>query len=104
VGFVSIESVRPLFAGRSLRAAVADASRAGFLDASGERLALTERGRSAAAEIVRRHRLWEHYLVKEVALAPDHVHATAERLEHISAAPASGPQCDPHGRPIPDRE
>lgn len=104
VGFVSIESVRPLFAGRSLRAAVADAARAGFLDASGERLALTERGRSAAAEIVRRHRLWEHYLVKEVALAPDHVHATAERLEHISAAPASGPQCDPHGRPIPDRE
>ena len=69
---------------------------------------LTELGRSKARELVRRHRQWEQYLVEQAALRPDHVHPTAERLEHVKdpdlaarlAAENPAPQ-DPHGRPIP---
>jgi manganese/zinc/iron transport system permease protein len=64
-------------------------------------LSLTDAGRSAAREIVRRHRLWESYLVERAGLSPDHVHQTAERLEHLRVRPTDGPPNDPHGRPIP---
>jgi manganese/zinc/iron transport system permease protein len=69
---------------------------------------LTDLGRAKARELVRRHRQWEQYLVEQAALRPDHVHPTAERLEHVKdadlaarlAAENPAPQ-DPHGRPIP---
>jgi len=63
---------------------------------------LTEKGQRAARSIVRRHRLWEHYLVDQAGLAPDHVHETAERLEHLPPVPPAGPQTDPQGKVIPD--
>lgn len=66
-----------------------------------ERVLLTPVGRSRAAELVRRHRLWETYLVYEADIDAEHVHDTAEQLEHISIQPRSGPSFDPHGRPIP---
>lgn len=67
---------------------------------------LSPTGREAAASIVRSHRLWERYLVDELGMRPDHVHSTAERLEHLrgpeSEQRPTGPaQTDPHGRPIP---
>ena len=65
---------------------------------------LTERGRSAAADVIRRHRLWESYLVDEAGLAPDHVHPIAERLEHLGLAPEIASPRDPHGREIPPRD
>lgn len=64
-------------------------------------MALTQHGRTAAAEVVRRHRLWEAYLVEEAGVAADHVHATAERLEHLPVAPERVADRDPHGRAIP---
>lgn len=64
-------------------------------------MALTQHGRTAAADVVRRHRLWEAYLVDEAGVAPDHVHATAERLEHLPVAPERMADRDPHGRAIP---
>ncbi|MCC7388772.1 MAG: metal ABC transporter permease [Phycisphaerales bacterium] len=76
------------------------ARRAGLLS-TGEPARLTPAGEHAAREVVRRHRLWEHYLVEEAGLAPDHVHPTAEKLEHTPLAPAGDPATDPHGRPIP---
>ena len=51
--------------------------------------------------LVRRHRLWERYLVDEAGYAPDHVHKTAEEFEHTRYAPESEATTDPHGRPIP---
>ncbi len=63
---------------------------------------LTEKGQRVARGIVRRHRLWEHYLVDQAGLAPDHVHETAERLEHLPPVPPPGPQTDPQGKVIPD--
>ncbi len=68
----------------------------------GDAYTLTEEGTKAAQEIIRRHRLWEHYLVDQAGLAPDHVHDPAERLEHISPTPPAGPQVDPHGKSIPE--
>jgi Mn-dependent DtxR family transcriptional regulator len=50
---------------------------------------------------VRRHRLWEHYLVDEAGIAPDHVHGIAEQLEHVPTEPPADAATDPHGRPIP---
>ncbi len=68
---------------------------------------LHEPGRRRAASIVRRHRLWESWLVDEMGLRPDHVHETAERLEHLTSdagalEPDLPPRAlDPHQRPIP---
>ena len=64
-------------------------------------LRLTERGLRRAQNLVRRHRLWEAYLVEQAGLAPDHVHPTAHTLEHLPRAPDTAPQTDPHGSPIP---
>lgn len=62
---------------------------------------LSESGMESAREVVRRHRLWEHYLVEKAGLAPDHVHETAELLEHLPPYPPQGPASDPHGKIIP---
>ena len=62
---------------------------------------LTDRGRAEAIELIRRHRRWEHYLVEEAGFAVDHVHAVAERLEHVPVEPEADADADPHGRPIP---
>jgi DtxR family Mn-dependent transcriptional regulator len=70
---------------------------------------LTSRGRRMAVQIVRRHRLWEMYLVKFLGFSWDQVHDEAERLEHVTSDvlerqldEALGfPTSDPHGDPIP---
>jgi manganese/zinc/iron transport system permease protein len=85
---------------------VVEDARARGLVASGEGgvLALTGKGESVAADVVRKHRLWETYLVGEVGLAPDHVHEAAERLEHGAIRPqaaSGGGLVDPHGKRIP---
>jgi manganese/zinc/iron transport system permease protein len=72
-------------------------------------LALTDSGRTAARSILRSHRLWETYLVREVMVRPDHSHSSAERLEHVTG-PAlqerltetlTDTTLDPQGKPIP---
>ena len=65
--------------------------------------ALTEAGRTEAMALIRRHRLWEHYLVAEAGLAEDHVHEVAERLEHVPITPSADATADPHGRRIPPK-
>ena len=70
---------------------------------------LTARGKRMALKIVRRHRLWEMYLVKFLGFSWDQVHDEAERLEHVTSDEleqkldnALGfPENDPHGDPIP---
>ena len=73
-------------------------------------LTLTESGRRRARSIIRSHRLWETYLVREVGLRPDHVHDTAMILEHLREhGQRLEPQdatvtLDPHDRGIPSRD
>ena len=75
-------------------------------------VALTRRGEAVALEVIRHHRLLELFLVDELGLPWDVVHAEADRLEHhISemledaiAAKLGEPTRDPHGDPIPRRD
>jgi DtxR family transcriptional regulator, Mn-dependent transcriptional regulator len=70
---------------------------------------LTAQGRRAALKMIRRHRVLEVYLFKQLGYDWDHVHEEAERLEHAVSdeliermARALGePRYDPHGAPIP---
>ncbi|MFT5212588.1 MAG: DtxR family Mn-dependent transcriptional regulator [Patiriisocius sp.] len=73
---------------------------------------LTEFGKKTAANIVRKHRLWEVFLVEKLNFSWDEVHEVAEQLEHIKSpklinqldALLGFPTHDPHGDPIPDKE
>ncbi len=44
---------------------------------------LSRKGRERAADVVRRHRLWEIFLVEQASIAPDHVDRDADELEHL---------------------
>lgn len=78
----------------------------GLIAMNQDQIELTESGRARGASIIRKHRLWEGYLVEKAGLSPDHVHATAEQLEHLdlsSKLPSvlSNQDIDPQGKPIP---
>jgi DtxR family Mn-dependent transcriptional regulator len=71
---------------------------------------LTDKGRKIAIALIRRHRLWEVFLVEKLQFSWDQVHDVAEELEHVSSpllisrldAFLNSPKYDPHGDPIPD--
>lgn len=73
---------------------------------------LTDLGKKTAANIIRKHRLWEVFLVEQLNFSWDEVHEVAEQLEHIKSpklineldAFLGYPKRDPHGDPIPDKE
>ncbi|MNJ99420.1 Iron-dependent repressor IdeR [compost metagenome] len=73
---------------------------------------LTKEGKFMALMIVRKHRLWEVFLVDKLDFSWDEVHDVAEQLEHIKSEKLTNkldeflgfPTEDPHGDPIPDRE
>jgi DtxR family Mn-dependent transcriptional regulator len=72
---------------------------------------LNDAGKKAALDVVRKHRLWEFFLVEKLKFDWDKVHSIAEELEHISSEELiqrldnflDNPAFDPHGDPIPDR-
>ncbi len=98
-------AVGPLVA----RWALARLSRRGEVVRRGARYQLTESGRRKAEQLVRAHRLWESYMAKHFELPDDHLHETAEQVEHYLdpelrerlADELSTPTRDPHGRKIP---
>ena len=71
---------------------------------------LTEKGFLSAKMIVRKHRLWEAFLVDKLSFSWDEVHEIAEELEHIKSEVLINkldefldfPSFDPHGDPIPN--
>ena len=73
---------------------------------------LTSSGKKVAAGIIRKHRLWEVFLVNKLNFSWDEVHDVAEQLEHIKSqklideldAFLGFPKSDPHGDPIPDKD
>ena len=75
-------------------------------------VSLTNKGQIAAKMIVRKHRLWEVFLVEKLHFPWDEVHDIAEQLEHIKSEELinklanylGNPTKDPHGDPIPDSE
>ena len=72
---------------------------------------LTASGKKKAVSIVRKHRLWEVFLLQHLGFAWDEVHDMAEQLEHIDSDELidrldkylGKPKFDPHGDPIPDK-
>ena len=70
---------------------------------------LSEDGYAKAASIVRKHRLWELYLVESLGQKPSEVHPWAEEIEHVMSGEfesalstfLSNPESDPHKKPIP---
>jgi len=73
---------------------------------------LTLAGKKIAIRILRKHRLWEVFLVKHLDFTWDEVHEVAEQLEHVKSekltqqldAYLEYPTHDPHGDPIPDED
>jgi DtxR family transcriptional regulator, Mn-dependent transcriptional regulator len=73
-------------------------------------VSLTEQGRSIALNIIRKHRLWEVWLVNNLGFKWDEVHEIAEQLEHVISDELiesldkhlGYPKADPHGDLIPD--
>ena len=71
---------------------------------------LTKKGLHTAKMIVRKHRLWEVFLVDKLNFSWDEVHEIAEELEHIKSEKLvfkldeylGFPSLDPHGDPIPN--
>jgi DtxR family transcriptional regulator, Mn-dependent transcriptional regulator len=71
---------------------------------------LTELGKKTALQVIRKHRLWEVFLVEKLKFNWDEVHEIAEQMEHIQSRLLierldeflGYPSYDPHGDPIPD--
>lgn len=72
---------------------------------------VTKQGKTEALNIIRKHRLWETFLVEKLGFSWDEVHEVAEQLEHIHSSVLiekldeflGFPSADPHGHPIPDK-
>lgn len=75
-------------------------------------VSLTTEGNQVATSLIRKHRLWEVFLVEKLNFGWDEVHDIAEQLEHIQSDPLidkldtylGKPKFDPHGDPIPNAE
>lgn len=73
---------------------------------------LTDEGMKVALKTIRKHRLWETFLVEKLNFGWDEVHPIAEQLEHIKSQALTDrldtflnhPKFDPHGDPIPDQD
>lgn len=73
---------------------------------------LTSKGIKMATNLVRKHRLWEVFLVDKLGFSWDAVHDIAEQLEHVDSDELikrldnylGNPKYDPHGDPIPNAE
>lgn len=73
---------------------------------------ITTQGKNEALMVIRKHRLWETFLVDKLGFAWDEVHEVAEQLEHINSPRLiekldeflGFPKVDPHGDPIPDHK
>lgn len=71
---------------------------------------LSGNGKKVALQIIRKHRLWEYFLVNTLGFGWDEVHEVAEQLEHVNSKKLieqldnflGHPRFDPHGDPIPD--
>lgn len=73
---------------------------------------LSDKGENTALKVIRKHRLWEVFLVEKLNFNWDEVHDIAEQLEHIQSEKLTDeldrfldyPKRDPHGDPIPNKD
>lgn len=73
---------------------------------------LTEKGRRVVLQVVRKHRIWEVFLVEKLKFGWEEVHVIADQLEHVHSELLinklddflGNPEFDPHGDPIPSKD
>jgi len=81
----------------------------GWVDVKNDKYSLSESGIIEAKRVVRSHRLWELYLTKRMKFKDDHIHGTAETIEHLITPEIElellkdldYPTEDPHNKAIP---
>ena len=97
------------FTDKQLQHTLQKAKNKGFVQCKNEQVYLTAAGSEKGQRIVKLHRLFELYLTEIVKLAPDHVHDTADKIEHILTPELEArleeklnyPDKDPHDAKIP---
>ena len=111
--FLSLDEIHALypFHKSNIQNSLKQLFRHGFVAQHDQRISLTTKGISDAMRIVRLHRLWELYLNEFLHIAPDHVHESAEQMEHLLTPELEAlleqrlnyPALDPHQVTIPPR-
>ena len=79
-----------------------------YLVLNGRDVKLTEKGNSIAMDIIRKHRVWEVFLVEKLGFDKSEIHEEAEKLEHVTSEKLLRklekflfyPKECPHGSPI----
>lgn len=109
--YLSIEEIYESFPYQKQKSkqSINDLIKKGLITKNQNLIILTNEGKSESKRIVRLHRLWELYLNEYMNIAPDHVHDTAEKLEHILTPEVEAllekkmnfPKLDPHQENIP---
>lgn len=109
--YLSIEEIYESFPFQKQKSkqSINDLIKKGLITKNQNLIILTNEGKSESKRIVRLHRLWELYLNEYMNIAPDHVHDTAEKLEHILTPEVEAllekkmnfPKLDPHQENIP---
>lgn len=103
-----LEAQRP-FSSPLLQKGLKRLARQGLLTKGAQGFQLNPLGLEEARRVVRLHRLWELYLTERMNIAPDHVHNTAEAIEHLLTPEVEAallkelgqPLLDPHQSVIP---
>ena len=108
---LSIEEIYELYPYQKVQIdqSIKDLLKEGFIIKNQLFIILTTKGTSDAMRIVRLHRLWELYLNESMNIAPDHVHESAEQMEHLLTPELEAmlekrlnfPTLDPHQETIP---
>lgn len=108
---LSIEEIYDLypFQFNQIKASIENLKQFNFITQNQEFISLTSKGKTEAMRIVRLHRLWELYLNESMNIAPDHVHDSAEQMEHLLTPELemllekrlNYPALDPHQETIP---
>ncbi|MFL0684191.1 MAG: iron chelate uptake ABC transporter family permease subunit [Algoriphagus aquaeductus] len=108
---LSIEEIYELYPYQKVQIdqSIKDLLKEGFIIKNQLLVSLTSKGTSDAMRIVRLHRLWELYLNESMNIAPDHVHESAEQMEHLLTPELEAmlekrlnfPTLDPHQETIP---
>jgi manganese/zinc/iron transport system permease protein len=108
---LSIEEIYELYPYQKAQIdqSIKDLLQVGFIAKNQSLVNLTPQGISDAMRIVRLHRLWELYLNEFMNIAPDHVHESAEQMEHLITPELEAllekrlnfPTLDPHQETIP---
>ncbi|MDN3670741.1 iron chelate uptake ABC transporter family permease subunit [Echinicola jeungdonensis] len=108
---IALDTLRHHFPGikSSINSSIKELEGKGYVTKNEYIIDLTEKGLIEAKRIVRLHRLWELYLTEYMNIAPDHVHESAEKMEHIITPELEAklderlnfPKSDPHHSIIP---